>query len=83
MDTALYEGGRQLLEARLAEHSKAGRLEKMRSSEEADIGEILRRDTPAEKQRQRRNPAAKPSAAKSDMASQAEQQAGGSCKLHP
>ncbi len=52
MDTALYERGKQLLEGRLAEHRKAGLLEGLRTPEEADLAEILRRDAPTDKQRQ-------------------------------
>jgi len=44
MDTALYERGRQLLEAKLAEHRATGRLEELGSREEANLVEIARRE---------------------------------------
>ena len=71
MDTALYERGKQLLEAKLAEHSRAGRLQGIGSLEEANLAEILRRDTPTGKQRQRHNHTAHPASGRSDAPSKA------------
>lgn len=83
MDTALYERGKQLLETKMDGHRKAGRLEEMGSIGEADLAEILRRDAPAEKQRQRRKSTAKSTLAKSKASSEEKGEAGASTLLKP
>ena len=57
MDTALYERGNQLLDSRLKEHKKARRLGSVRSMEEANVPEILKREAVAEKHASRRKKA--------------------------
>ena len=44
MDTALYERGKQLLEAKLTKHRQGGVLTSMRSMQEANLPEILQRE---------------------------------------
>lgn len=50
MDTALYERAKRLLDEKLAEHRKWRRLENVRSMEDANVPDILRREAFAQKQ---------------------------------
>lgn len=55
MDVALYERGRQLLEARIEEHKRQGRWQSLRPKDEAEIKEIFRHEATRNRHRRGRS----------------------------